>query len=116
MAIEIWQKRRIKAEKNFVDPNLLTILAVLVTIVATIFLVPVLIFRPLVLAISKRIAGNKGDAEEVKQLRLRVSALEQQVNDMCGRVGQIEDSSHFAHKVLEDVVKKTTQEVPRSGT
>jgi hypothetical protein len=93
-----------------VEPVVLTIVAVVLAIVCTVCLVPVLLFRPLVMAISKRISGNKVESEEVRQLKARLALLECQVNDMHSRMGSIEDSSHFTHKVLEDVVRKTNPE------
>jgi hypothetical protein len=100
-----------------VEPYFFTIVAIVIGIVAAVCLVPVLLFRPLVLAISKRISGRQSEIDEVKQLKMRVNLLESQLNDMHSRMGQIEDSSHFANKVLEDVVRKTTSdvEVPGAG-
>lgn len=95
------------------EPYFFTIIAVIITVIATIFLIPILLFRPLMLAISNRIAGKTGSADEIKKLTARVAMLEQQINDMHGRMGAIEDTSQFAHKVLEDVVKKTTPEPER---
>jgi len=95
-----------------VDPFVTTIL-VIAAIVCAVCLVPVLLFRPLVLAISKRILGTKTESEELKQLRGRVSMLESQLNEIHSRIGLIEDTNHFQTKVLEDVVKKSTEGTER---
>jgi hypothetical protein len=92
------------------EPHFMTIMVVLATVIATIFLAPVILFRPLVLAISKRIAGRQGESEEIKLLKSRIVMVEQQLNAMHSRVDVLEESNQFAHKVLEDVVKKSGKE------
>jgi hypothetical protein len=72
---------------------------------ALIFLPPVVLFRPLVLAIADRISGKKAGGAEVALLRKRVEALEQQLSSLQPRVLHVEEASEFSKKLLEDLKK-----------
>lgn len=85
----------------------------IIAVVALIFLPPVFLFRPLVLAIANRIAGKGGDGEEIKLLKKRIDTLEQQVGHMQHRVSAVEDSSDFSKRMLEDMSKKKAIEVEK---
>jgi hypothetical protein len=85
---------------------------VIVAIVALIFLPPLFLFRPLVVAIANRIAGKQADSAEVKRLKGRVELLEQQVSSLQHRVVVVEDASEFSKKMLEDL-SKNPADAPR---
>lgn len=68
---------------------------------------PVLLFRPLVIALANRINGKQVNVEELKLLKTKVTLLEQQVMEMRGRMVSIEDSHEFSNKILEDVSKRS---------
>jgi hypothetical protein len=78
----------------------------LVIVTALIFLPPVFLFRPLIVAIANRIAGKQVNTEELKALRKRVDTLEAQLTQMQHRMITVEDGHEFSRKLLEDVVKK----------
>jgi hypothetical protein len=81
-----------------------------VVIIAIVLLSPVLLFRPLILAISNRISGKQVNTDDVKMLKAKVALLEDQVHEMRTRMLSIEDSHDFSKKILEDVVGKSTSE------
>lgn len=83
---------------------------VVVVIVAIVLLSPVLLFRPLILAISNRISGKQVNTDDVKMLKAKVALLEDQVHEMRTRMLSIEDSHDFSKKMLEDVVGKSASE------
>lgn len=87
----------------------------ILAILAIIFLAPVLLFRPLVLAISNRINGKQVDTEEVKLLRKKVEILEHHVMQMQGRVVAIEDKEEFSRKMIEDLSQKDREASSRKG-
>ena len=74
--------------------------------VVCIFLVPVLLFRPLLVAIANRIAGKHTDVAELKAMKTRVTVLEQQLEHMHLRLASVEESSDFSKKLLEDMNRK----------
>lgn len=78
----------------------------LVLVIAIIFIPPVLLFRPLIVAISNRIAGKSVNSEEVKLLKKKVLLLEDQLMEMKGRMIAIEDTHDFSKKMIEDVAKR----------
>ncbi len=82
----------------------------LVLIIAIIFIPPVLLFRPLVVAISNRIAGKSVNSEEVKLLKKKVSVLEDQLMEMRGRMIVMEDTHDFSSKMIEDVTKRRPEQ------
>jgi hypothetical protein len=77
----------------------------IVAIVAIVFIPPVFLFRPLIVAIANRINGKQVNTEELKLLRTRVQNLEDQLHDMRHRVLSIEDTNEFSKK-LEDSTSK----------
>lgn len=78
----------------------------IVAIFAIIFIPPVFLFRPLIVAIANRINGKQVNTEEIKLLRKRVANLEEQLHEMRSRVLSIEDTHEFTKK-LEDSTKQT---------
>lgn len=76
----------------------------IVAIVAIIFIPPVFLFRPLIVAIANRINGKQVNTEEIKLLRTRVANLEDQLHEMRSRMLVIEDTHEFT-KSLEDSTK-----------
>jgi hypothetical protein len=79
----------------------------IMAIVAFICLSPVFLFRPLVIAIANRIAGKRGDSQDVVLLKKRVESLEQQLAALQHRLITVEDCSEFSKKLLEDMKKPT---------
>jgi hypothetical protein len=77
----------------------------IVAIVAILFIPPVFLFRPLIVAIANRINGKQVNTEEIKLLRTRVANLEDQVHEMRSRMLSIEDTHEFSKK-LEDTTTK----------
>lgn len=84
------------------DPLLWIVLAV-----AIIFIPPVLLFRPLIVAIANRIAGRQVNTEELKILKNKVAMLEDQLMEMRGRMISMEDSHDFSRKMIEDISKRS---------
>jgi hypothetical protein len=78
----------------------------IVAIVAIVFIPPVFLFRPLIVALANRINGKLVNTEEIKLLRTRVTNLEEQLHEMRSRVLSIEDTHDFSSKILEDSTKK----------
>ena len=78
----------------------------IVLALAIIFITPVLMFRPLIVAIANRIAGRQVNTEEVKLLKAKVNNLEDQLMEMRGRMLAIEDTHDFSRKILEDASKR----------
>lgn len=76
---------------------------------AIIFIPPVLLMRPLIIAIANRINGKNVNTQELKLLKEKVQALEDQVMEMRGRMLSMEDSHDFSRKMLEDVTKRTSE-------
>jgi hypothetical protein len=83
---------------------------IMVPLVALIiFVPPVFLFRPLVLAIADRIAGKRADSGEVKMLKQKIEGLEAQVAVLQHRIVVVEDSSEFSKRLLEDISKKPAE-------
>lgn len=83
---------------------------IVVLVISIVLLSPVLLFRPLILAIANRISGKQVNTDDVKMLKAKVALLEEQVHEMRTRMLSIEDSHDFSKKILEDVVGKSTRE------
>jgi hypothetical protein len=81
----------------------------LVLIFAIVVIPPVLLFRPLIVAIANRIAGKQVNTEEIKLLKAKVALLEDQLMEMRSRVLSIEDTTEFSRKMLEDEHSKKTR-------
>lgn len=80
----------------------------IVAIIAILFIPPVFLFRPLIVAIANRINGKQVNTEELKLLRTRVQNLEDQLHEMRTRVLSIEDTHEFSKK-LEDTSSKKSR-------
>lgn len=68
---------------------------------------PCLLVRPLFLAIADRIAGRKGSAKEIEDLKTKVQLLESEVRAMRVQVIGLESNQEFSTKLLEDLKAKT---------
>ncbi len=77
-----------------------------VIVFAIVFITPVVLLRPLIMSIADRIAGKKSNADEVKALKAKVSALEQELGDMRGRLLAIEDSHDFSRRLAQEKDKE----------
>lgn len=86
----------------------------IVLIFAIVFIPPVLLFRPLVVAIANRINGKNVNSDEIKTLKTKVNMLEDQLMEMRSRMLSIEDSHDFSKKMLEDVAKRTGELTKKS--
>ena len=80
-----------------------------IIIFAIVFISPVVLFMPLVVAIANRIAGKQGNAKEIQDLRNRVAKLEGEVSHVTTRLLLIEDTHHFDKKLVEDQIAKDTK-------
>jgi hypothetical protein len=68
---------------------------------------PCLLVRPLFLAIADRIAGKKGNAKEIEELKTKVQLLESEVRAMRVQVIGLESNQEFSTKLLEDLKSKS---------
>ena len=67
---------------------------------------PCLLVRPLFLAIADRIAGKKGSAKEIQEMKARIELLEHELRSVRVQVISIESSQEFSNKLLEDLRSK----------
>lgn len=68
---------------------------------------PCLLVRPLFLAIADRIAGKKGNAKEIEELKTKVQLLESEMRAMRVQVIGLESNQEFSTKLLEDLKSKS---------
>ncbi|MBX9569729.1 MAG: hypothetical protein K2X77_12605 [Candidatus Obscuribacterales bacterium] len=68
---------------------------------------PCLLVRPLFLAIADRIAGKKGNAKEIEELKTKVHLLESEMRAMRVQVIGLESNQEFSTKLLEDLKAKS---------
>lgn len=77
------------------------VVAWIVIAVAIVLISPVFLFFPLVKSVSDRIAGKKGNTNELKNLRNRVSTLEMELDHLRTQVLQLGEGQEFSAKMLE---------------
>ncbi len=80
-----------------------------VVMCVVIFIAPVVLFRPLVVALANRISGKRADAALVKQLQERVSALELELSHFHTRIAAIEEGHDFIKKLESNIEDKPRQ-------
>ncbi len=64
---------------------------------------PCLLVRPLFLAIADKIAGKKGNAQEIEDMKNRIMVLENELRSVRVQVIHIESTQEFSTKLLEDL-------------
>lgn len=82
--------------------------------VVCVFLAPVLLFRPLLLAVANRISGKHTDAAALKSVQQRMTLLEQQIEHMQVRLSSVEEHGEFSRRLLEDLSRNSESGAAKS--
>jgi Skp family chaperone for outer membrane proteins len=90
------------------DPSVFIVVGVVALVVLP-FILAVLTFRPLIISIADRIGGRKSGAKELKDLKQKISLLQDELADLRHKVTNMEDDYQFSQKMLEDLEKRSKE-------
>lgn len=90
------------------DPSILVVIGVVALIVLP-FILAVLTFRPLIISIADRIGGRQSGAKELKDLKQKMSLLQDEVAYLRHKVTDMEEDYQFSQKLLEDLDKRSKE-------
>ena len=66
---------------------------------------PVILLRPLVVALANRINGKNVDSQQFKLMQKRLDSVEQQLAQMQHRLVTVEDSHDFDKRLIDGAAK-----------